>query len=133
MDEISKDGYNGVGMNLVLADNQGNIGYMMCATIPMRKDRTPYIGSRVLDGTTSAYDWEIGKNVPLADLPRSFNPERGYIMTANNRQTSDNAKNDYGAGSMSTARSIRISEMIEDGIRSGKKLTFEDMSAIQQD
>ena len=27
MDSVTKDGYNGIGMNLVLADSQGNIGY----------------------------------------------------------------------------------------------------------
>jgi acyl-homoserine lactone acylase PvdQ len=45
-------------MNLVLADNQGDIGYVMLAPFPNRKDKTPYVGNRVLDGTTSAYDWE---------------------------------------------------------------------------
>ena len=32
---------------------------------------------------------------------------------------------------MSTARSIRITEMIEQSIASGKKFTYEDMAAIQ--
>lgn len=113
MDMLAKDGWSGVGMNLVLADNQGNIGYMMCASIPVRKDTTPHIGSRVLDGSKSVYDWESGRNVPLSDLPRSFNPEKGYIVTANNRHVSDHAKHDYGANPMSTARSIRITDMIE--------------------
>ena len=34
---------------------------------------------------------------------------------------------------MATARSIRITEMIEESISAGKKFTHEDMAAIQQD
>jgi acyl-homoserine lactone acylase PvdQ len=49
-----------------------------------RKDKTPYIGSRVLDGTVSNYDWEEGL-LPLSINPRSINPKRGFISTANNR------------------------------------------------
>ena len=44
-------------MNLVVADDSGDIGYMMLVGYPDRKDKTPYIGNRVLDGTTTNYDW----------------------------------------------------------------------------
>ena len=64
-DGTKADGYNGVGFNLVLADSKNNIGYQMMASIPLRKDRTPYVGNKVLDGSTTAQDWETGKNVPL--------------------------------------------------------------------
>ena len=53
-------------------------------TVPERKDKTPYIGSRVLDGTTSKFDW-TERVVPLRDLPKSVNPSKGYIATANGR------------------------------------------------
>ena len=48
----------------------------------------------------------------IIELPRSFNPKKGYIVSANNRQAPDNSKNDYGANFISTPRSIRITEMI---------------------
>ncbi len=64
-------------MNLVLADDSGDIGYMMLAAYPDRKDKTPFIGNRVLNGETTAYDW-LGL-LPVTDLPRSFNPDKGYI------------------------------------------------------
>ena len=69
---------------------------MCTAAVPVRKDKTPYIGHRVLDGTRSDFDWESNKSVPLKDLPRSFNPSKGYIVTANNRHWPENAKYDYG-------------------------------------
>lgn len=43
-DAIGKDGYNGLMINLIFADNDGNIGYQMLAPLPERKDKTPYIG-----------------------------------------------------------------------------------------
>jgi len=61
MDKIEENGNSGhksLPMNLVLADNGGDIGYMMLVSFPNRKDKTPFIGNRVLDGTTTAYDWD---------------------------------------------------------------------------
>ena len=49
--DLTRDGYSGIGQNLLMADNSGNIGYQMVAAIPVRKDKTPYIGCRVIDGT----------------------------------------------------------------------------------
>jgi len=49
--------WQGVAMNFVLADNSGNIGYMLTTSIPERKNDFPLLGCRVLDGTTAKYDW----------------------------------------------------------------------------
>ena len=98
--------------------------------LPVRKEKTPFIGQRVLDGTSSAYDWEPNTLGSIKELARSVNPKKGYIVTANNRQTSDFVKFDHGAGNVSTARSRRISEIIESGIAEGKKFTADDMNEI---
>ena len=45
----------------------------------------------------------------------------------------DHAKKDYGATQMSTARAVRIDELIRQGIAEGKKFTAEDMIEIQLD
>jgi len=70
-------GYRSLPMNLVLADNKGDIGYIMLVPFPNRKDKTPFIGNRVLNGETTDFDWE--GLVPVSRLPKSFNPEKGYI------------------------------------------------------
>ena len=85
LDEFGKDGFVGLAQNFMLTDNSGNIGYYLIMPVPIRKDKTPYIGARVLDGTTSAYDWEPLKNAPLTELPRSLNPKKGFLVAANNR------------------------------------------------
>ena len=59
-------------MNLVMADTEGYIGYLLMLPYPDRKNKTPFIGSRVLDGTTSAFDWD--GLLPLSTNPRSVNP-----------------------------------------------------------
>ena len=133
VDKMGGEGWNGLSFNLLMADREGDIAYMMLAPVPIRKDKTPYSGCRVLDGRKSDSDWEVGRNVPLTDLPRSYNPEKGYIVTANNKVTSDNAKFDYGATMVSTPRSIRITEMIKEQIKNEEKFIVEDMTEIQQD
>ena len=133
VDELTEEkGYRGIAGNLMFADNSGNIGYQMMVPFYRRKDETPYLGCRVLDGRTSQFDW-TDELVPLRELPRTLNPEKGYLANANNRQVPDNAKKDYGATIMSTGRSVRIDEMIREKIASGQKFTAEDMIAIQMD
>lgn len=102
-DEIGKDGYRGVAMNMLMADNSGDIGYIMLLPSVNRRDKTPYIGSRVLDGTVSDYDWD--GLLPLSANPRSINPQKGFISTANNRQVPENSLYDAGSSQMSTTRS----------------------------
>ena len=131
MDNDSKlaVGYRGVTVNVIMADTEGNIGYQLLAPIPIRKNKTPFLGLRVLNGRTSAYDWEEnGKNtVPLSELPRSLNPSKGYIVSANNKQSSEHHKHDYGSSLWPTPRAERASELIEAKIKAGEKLTFQDM------
>ena len=50
-------GYKGVTVNCIMSDNQGNIGYQLFGPLPKRKDNTPFLGLRVLNGRTTAYDW----------------------------------------------------------------------------
>ena len=126
------ENYHGLGQNVLFADTAGNIGYYLVMSVPERKDETPFVANRVLDGTKSDFDW-TGKMVPLRSLPKSLNPKKGYIVTANGRQTSDHARLDHGASVNSPARMIRIDEVLRDGIANGRKFTLEDMGAIQQD
>jgi len=127
--EAMESGYKGIPMNMVFADNSGDIGYVMLVAVPDRKNKTPYIGNRVLNGETTDNDWD--GYLPATALPRTINPDKGYVVTANNRHMPDHSSNDIGATSMSTGRAIRIDEMIRGHISSGHKITVEDMGKIQ--
>ena len=117
-------------MNTIFADTSGNIGYYLIMSVPVRQNKTPFIGSRVLDGTTTKFDW-TGETMDLNEMPRGLNPKKGFFATANNPQTTDNATTDIGAAANSPGRILRIDEMLREGIASGKKFTLEDMGAIQ--
>lgn len=79
-----------------MAFTNGDIATITLTTAPIRKNKTPYTGCLVLDGTTSSNDWEEGQYVKSKDLPRLKNPSKGYIVSANNRLAPDNVNIDLG-------------------------------------
>jgi penicillin G amidase len=62
------------------ADTDGNIGYLLAGRIPRRAKGHGLMPS---PGWDVRYDWN--GYASASDLPRIFNPESGYIVTANNR------------------------------------------------
>jgi penicillin amidase len=113
--------------NLVYADVQGNIGYQTPGRLPIRGAGD---GSMPQPGWDSAYDWR--GFIPFDELPVSLNPESGYIVTANNAIVDEDyphlLTNDWDYG----WRAARIVHLIE-RTAAGKKLTADDMTAIQAD
>jgi penicillin amidase len=113
--------------NLVYADVDGNIGYQTPGRLPVRGAGD---GSMPQPGWDSAYDWQ--GFIPFDELPVSLNPESGYIVTANNAIVGEDYEHfltsdwDYGW------RAARIVHLIE-RTAAAKKLTADDMSAIQAD
>jgi penicillin amidase len=65
--------------NFVYADIKGNIGYQMTGRIPFRAGQ--HSGLLPVPGNTEEYVWQ--GFIPYDKLPRLFNPERGFILTAN--------------------------------------------------
>ena len=72
------------GQNIVYADVDGNIGWRPAVYVPIRKDAFSLIPR---PGHDPAYDWK-GK-VPFEEMPFLYNPEKGYISTANNKTIGD--------------------------------------------
>jgi penicillin G amidase len=66
--------------NLIYADTDGNIGYQMPGDVPIRKSGD---GRYPVPGWTGQYDWT--GFIPFDQLPYTFNPAEGYIVTANNQ------------------------------------------------
>jgi penicillin amidase len=65
--------------NFVYADVDGNIGYQSPGKIPIRAKGD---GQLPAPGWTDEYEWT--GFIPFDELPYSFNPPQGYIVTANN-------------------------------------------------
>jgi penicillin amidase len=66
--------------NFVYADMEGNIGYQTPGHIPVRAG--DHSGLVPVPGWTDEYEWR--GYIPFDNLPRILNPERGWIVTANN-------------------------------------------------
>ncbi|NUO34059.1 MAG: penicillin acylase family protein, partial [Dermatophilaceae bacterium] len=68
--------------NLVYADTSGHIGYQAPGKIPIRRSSTPGAppGFWPAPGWDSQWDWK--GYVPIEDLPQTFDPAEGFIVTA---------------------------------------------------
>ena len=131
MDDLLETPFYAVPQNLIMAYRNGDIAYILGATLPIRNNSALYMGCRVLDGTTTKNDW-LGY-LPNEALPRVINPKKGYIVTANNRQVPENFYEDHGATITTTARAQRITELIQIGLDRGHKFDYKDMLTIQND
>jgi penicillin amidase len=116
--------YGTPSQNFVYADVDGNIGYQTPGRIPIRAKGD---GQLPVPGWTGENDW-IGY-IPFDELPRSFNPAKGYIVTANNAVVGPNYKYFLSMDWDRGWRAQRIADLIE----AKDKLGPDDISAIQGD
>lgn len=110
--------------NLVYADVEGNIGYQSPGTIPIRKKGD---GRWPVPGWDSSYGWQ--GTIPFDSLPRVYNPDEGFIVTANNKVIGDQYPELLGADTAAGYRSERIRDLLE----ANDKISVQDMSDIQND
>jgi penicillin amidase len=113
--------------NLICGDTKGNIAFQVTGLTP---DRDGWNGRLPVPGT-GKYEWRGFRS----DLPREFNPERGYIATANDNTHPKDYKGRPVFYNTSTdvdvARITRIRQMIEQ--QRSRKFTIADMERMQQD
>ena len=113
--------------NLIYADTEGNIGYQTPGRLPIRGAGDGWMPQ---PGWDSSYDWT--GFIPFEELPVSYNPASGYIVTANNAIVTDDYAYflsrdwDYGY------RAARIAHLIE-RLSAAAPLTARDMRDIQMD
>ncbi|MBX9398816.1 penicillin acylase family protein [Streptomyces sp. TRM72054] len=115
--------------NLVYADTENHIGYTLPGKIPTRaKDHD---GSVPAPGWDSKYRWT--GYIEQDELPYEYDPQRGYIVTANQAVVGTDYPHtlttDWGYGT----RSQRITDLIESKIKGGGKISTEDMRQMQMD
>ncbi|MBT3731725.1 MAG: penicillin acylase family protein [Candidatus Marinimicrobia bacterium] len=112
------------GQNMVYADVEGNIGWRPAVYIPIRKK-----GSSLLPrpGQDKSYDWK-GK-VPFEEMPYLYNPEKGFISTANNKTIGDEFPYYISGLWADPSRASRIEEMLKES----DQLNVTDMKKIQLD
>jgi penicillin amidase len=112
--------FTSISQNIVYADVKGNIGLQCSAGVPIRKGN----GIQIYPGDSSKYDW-IGL-VPFEELPFEFNPERGYVSSANNKTVPDDYPYYISHWFAMPNRIDRIREMLESRPKHGIE-DFEEM------
>jgi penicillin amidase len=115
--------FNSVNQNIVYADRQGNIGLQTSAGIPVRHSG----GILVYPGDTSLFDWK--GIIPFEELPYSYNPECGYVSSANNKTVDGDYPYYIGTWFSLPWRIGRIREMLEEK----EKLGTEDFKRMLRD
>lgn len=116
--------------NLIYADSE-HIGYTLPGKIPVRAKG--HDGSIPAPGWSSEYRW-TGEYIDPDELPYEFDPERGYIVTANQAVVDEDKypytlTTDWGYGT----RSQRITSLIEQKIKDDGKISTDDMRQMQLD
>jgi len=115
--------------NLICGDKKGNIALQVSGLAP---DRDGWTGRLPVPGT-GKYEWRGFRS----DLPRDYNPARGYIVTANNNTHPQGYKGRpvfYNTTrDVDIARITRIRQLLDKQIAQHKPFTIEDMERIQQD
>jgi penicillin amidase len=112
------------GQNTVYADVDGHIGYQCTGLHPVRRAGD---GTVPVPGWTGDDEWDGW--VPYDELPWSFDPDEGYLVTANQRPHDDSYPWFLGSDFVPAFRARRIAQRITER----PKHDMSSFSGIQMD
>ena len=95
------------GQNMVYADVDGTIGFQATGMYPIRREGD---GSIPVPGWLDRFEWDGW--VPFDELPRSLNPDRGFLCTANNKIHDDAYPHTLTRDFLPPYRARRIAELL---------------------
>ncbi len=98
--------------NMVYADVEGNIGYYAPGLVPIRRADNEAKGMVPVPGWDAKYDWT--GYIPFEELPQTFNPENGVILTANHKIVDNNYPHHITFDWAAPYRARRIAELMND-------------------
>jgi penicillin amidase len=110
--------------NIVYGDTAGNIGWLAAGLVPQRQG---WEGLLPVPGDSSAYEWT--GFLPTEELPQEYNPDRGFIATANHKILPDGYSHDVGFDWSPPYRFERIREVLS----KGGPFSMEDFQTLQHD
>lgn len=119
-------------MNFAYADNRGDIAMLSAGFWPNRGKRetgnqnNQYPGLTVSDGSLPDPNWS--SYLPFEHLPEQYNPQRGFVSSANQPPTDEKYPYLYYGG-FPTWRGRYINRKLAQGKRFGQQ----EMKALQQD
>jgi penicillin amidase len=110
--------------NMIYADAKGNIGQLMAVQLPARGPGAPADMITAPQASGAAWSRILGS----LELPFSYNPEKGFLASANNRPT-DAADIRIGYFFSPDDRVTRMAELAE----ASGGMSLESAQALQQD
>jgi penicillin amidase len=124
--ESAFDGWTDRVNNHPYADVHGNFGYLFKGRIPVRPDSN---GWGPVPGWTGEHEWS--GYIPNPDLPRSKNPDAGWVVTCNQRVVGDDYPYYLTHMPGTDYRARRIRDRIFD--LADQKIGVAEMSSIHTD
>ncbi len=146
--------------NWAVVDSSGDYGYFTSGEAPLREDlqagTVKGLPPFFLRDGNGGNDWIRELNpppgqatynaiLPFSEMPQVINPPAGYFVNANNDPAGTNLDNNavnqlrpgggiyYLNAGYDGFRGTRITQMIEEKIANGGKISFADMQAMQAD
>lgn len=121
--------YVAPAQNFIFAD-KNNIGYYVPGTVPNRKrghsGRFPVPGNGKWDYMSFDKGGK-GDFIPFEKMPHVYNPEKGYVVSANNRSPPLGYNYTFGLDHAPHYRAARIIEMVEEYANNHTVETFKTM------
>ena len=126
--EAALEGWTDRVNNYVYADVNGDFGYCLKGRVPMRTFVNAW---GPVPGWTGEHDWQ--GFIPPHQLPRSRNPETGWVVSCNQRIVGDDYPFWLAASFGPDYRARRIISHIQRGINEGRKTGVADMREYHAD
>jgi len=114
--------------NLVYADVDGNIGWIAAGFAPVRRN---WNGLLPVPGHEGKYEWD--GFLRSAELPQLVNPRSGFIATANHNILPAGYDKVLGYEFSAPYRFTRITEVLREGARTGRRFSVTDFERLQHD
>jgi penicillin amidase len=120
--------YVAPALNMLYADKSNNIGSLGVGRIPVRAKGE---GRLPAPGWTNEYRWT--GYIPFEDWPQRFNPEEGYIVSANNRPVGPDYPYFISADWAPPHRARRIEQLLQEKVSRGEPIPLEHFGRMQGD
>ena len=115
--------FSGPPLNFLYADTAGNIGHQVAGKLPIRS----FDGSVVADGASGKQEWR--DYIPFSELPSTFNPPSGILVSANENPFPEDYAYAVSGGFAPGYRARRIRELL----KAKSKWAATDMLAVETD
>jgi penicillin amidase len=100
--------WHAIALNFVFADREGNIGWHVSGSLPIRRAGDGTVPFVVKDGSDNWAGW-----VPFEVLPHDFNPAKNWLGTCNHKTVTADYPYYYSSYQATSCRYRRLKQLME--------------------